>query len=472
MRIPCVVILLLAGAFSAGAQSLKPDRIGLVADGIIHSDKLRTIAGRDVAAGAIASGKKLKPIEATAMAPDLFDIGLRAQLLPYPFSISNTQLETITWSEIKGWTVDNHATAFATFLRSCKAVVRGTPPQHAGQPFYAALQSVCRRAVNSPPLDRAAARNFFERNFRPMRIAPLGEDNGFLTGYYEPIIEGSRVPNAEFKVPLYRTPSGLTKPYYDRAAIEDGALAGRKLEICWLKDPTDLFFAQIQGSAKVKLVEDGRVLRLNYSGHNGWPYTPVGRILIAREIVPKEEMSMDRIREWIEDNPKEGKELRRRNKSYVFFRETGLAEHEQPVGAQGVSLTPGRSIAVDKSIHIYGTPFFIEAELPIDNERSENRFQRLMVAQDTGSAIRGPARADLYFETRDTHVAGRIRHPGQFTILIPRDIDPVIAGSHTPLPRPRPSFGKDQDKVEVAADNPVPDRTNEANTGGKLEQAH
>lgn len=180
---------------------------------------------------------------------------------------------------------------------------------------------------------------------------------------------------------------------------------------------------------------------------------------------------MDRIREWIEDNPKEGKELRRRNKSYVFFRETGLAEHEEPIGAQGISLTPGRSIAVDKSIHIYGTPFFIQAELPIDNVRSENKFQRLMVAQDTGSAIRGPARADLYFETRDIHIAGRIRHPGQFTILIPREIDPVIAGRSTPLPRPRPSFGKVEEVAEVAAEKTARDLNKEANTGLNPEQA-
>jgi membrane-bound lytic murein transglycosylase A len=282
-----------------------------------------------------------------------------------------------------------------------------------------------------------------------MRIAPLGDENGFLTGYYEPIIEGSRDRSAEYNVPLYRTPperaKGNSGQFYDRAAIEDGALAGRKLEICWLKDPTDLFFAQIQGSARVKL-EDGRVLRLNYSGHNGWKYTPIGRILVDREIVPKEEMSMDRIREWIQANPKEGKELRRKNKSYVFFRETGLAEHEEPIGAQGVPLTPGRSIAVDKSIHIYGTPFFIDAKLPIDGERCENSFRRLMVSQDTGGAIRGPARADLYFGAGDGHaqVAGRIRHPGQFVMLIPREIDPVIAGRNTPLPRPRPSFAGDE----------------------------
>jgi membrane-bound lytic murein transglycosylase A len=419
-----------------------------------------------------------------------------------PFQISNTQLETAAWSELNGWATDDHKAAFATFLNSCNAIVRGTPPGRAGQPFYSALQSVCRRAVAARPRDSDAAQIFFEQNFRPMRIAPLGESNGFLTGYYEPIIVGSRVANDEFNVPIYRTPPNLalrvppkkavaglsnwrrfahrdTRFYYDRTAIEEGALSGRNLEICYLKDPTDLFFAQIQGSARIKLA-DGSVMRLNYDSHNGWPYTPIGRILIERNAVPKDEMSMDRIREWMQANPDEGKELRRRNKSFVFFRETGLSELEEPMGAQGISLTPGRSIAVDKNIHVYGTPFFIEAELPIESEKSVSKFQRLMVSQDTGGAIIGPARADLYWGAGDepAHIAGRIRHPGQFTMLIPREIDPVVAGAHTPLPRPRPVFAKVEDKPEKTSEKPAQDQKSEkpareqkkeANTGRKPE---
>ena len=185
-------------------------------------------------------------------------------------------------------------------------------------------------------------------------------------------------------------------PYYDRAEIEDGAIAGRGLEICWLKNQTDLLFAQIQGSARVRL-EDGSTIRINYDAHNGYPYTAVGRILIDRGIIPKEQMSMQKIREWMDQNPDGAKELRRQNRSYVFFREVQLSDKDEAVGAQGVPLTPGRSIAVDKSLHVYGTPFFIEGELPIESEQSKTPFRRLMIAQDTGSAITGPARADLYF---------------------------------------------------------------------------
>jgi membrane-bound lytic murein transglycosylase A len=374
-----------------------------------------------------------------------------ADRLPAWFRLPGAQFKPVTWNELVGWQEDDHAAAFVAFLKSCNVIVEGGPPRPAARPFYAALRAVCRRALKQPAADREAARVFFESNFHPVRIMPRGQSEGFLTGYYEPIIEGSRQPNGKFTVPLYRTPPDLRKPYFDRAKIEDGVLAGRNLEICWLKDPTDLFFAQIQGSARVKL-EDGRILRLNYSSQNGWPYTPIGAILIRREIVPREEMSMQRIREWIEANPKEGRELRRRNKSFVFFRETGYDETEEPVGAQGVHLTPGRSIAVDRFIHVYGTPFFIEAELPLDGERCENPLRRLWIAQDTGGAIRGPARADLYFGAGDGHaaVAGRIRHPGRFTMLVPRDIEqrPVFA------PRRRPP--------ETPSDQPAVDQNPEA----------
>src|SRR5690606_29814845 len=142
-------------------------------------------------------------------------------------------------------------------------------------------------------------------------------------------------------------------------------------------------------------LDTGGTLRLNYAARNGLPYYPVGRDLIERNIIPKEEMSMDRLRAWMAANPNEARALRRKNRSFVFFRETALADHEQPVGAQGVALTTMRSIAVDKAIHVYGTPFWIEAELPIDSEKPDTRFRRLMIAQDTGSAIVGPARADI-----------------------------------------------------------------------------
>src|SRR5262249_2968562 len=182
-----------------------------------------------------------------------------------------------------------------------------------------------------------------------------------------------------------RTSTGALVPYYDRAAIEDGALDGQHLEICWIKDPTDALFIQIQGSARVRL-EDGVMLRITYDSHNRCPYTAVCRRLIDRKMVTRDEMSMDRIRDWIRANPDGAKELRRQNRSFVFFRVVGLDGDREPIGAQGLSLTPGRSIAVDKALHAYGTPFFIEGDLPIDTAKSNTPLRRLLIAQDTAPA--------------------------------------------------------------------------------------
>jgi membrane-bound lytic murein transglycosylase A len=328
------------------------------------------------------------------------------------------------------------------------------------------LRDPCRAAKALDISDGAKARAFFEQHFLPLRISRLGEGEGFVTGYYEPVIDGSRTQTDVYTVPVYRRPSNLfvrgfkqsavglpnkgevfrkigrrkLVPYYDRAEIEDGKIAGRGLEICWLKNQTDLLFTQIQGSARVRL-EDGSTVRINYDAHNGYPYTAVGRILIDRGIIPKDQMSMQRIREWMDQNPDGANELRRQNRSYVFFREVQLSDKDEAVGAQGVPLTPGRSIAVDKSLHVYGTPFFIEGELPIESERSKTPFRRLMIAQDTGSAITGPARADLYFGAgaEAGRLSGRLRNNMRFAMLVPRSLDPVARGRKMPLPDARPS---------------------------------
>src|SRR4051812_5778872 len=199
---------------------------------------------------------------------------------------------------------------------------------------------------------------------------------------------------------------------------------------------------QIQGSARVKL-EDGTTLRINYDSHNGYSYTAVGRILIERNLVPREEMSMQRIRDWMTANPDQAPELRSMNRSFVFFRITGLSAEGEPLGAQGVPLTPGRSIAVDR-VHQYGTPFFIEADLPLEGRKAYSPFRRLMIAQDTGSAIVGPARADLYWGAGEEagRIAGRIRHPGRFVMLLPRELDIAAAGREAPLPLPKPKLAE------------------------------
>jgi membrane-bound lytic murein transglycosylase A len=358
-----------------------------------------------------------------------------------PMKLKRAHVELLSFPDLKGWGQDDHAAAYGAFLKSCGAILSGTKAMRAARPMYGGLYKVCERAHALGPLKDGQARTFFETHFRPYRIAPPGETQGFFTGYYETEVEGSRVKTAEFKFPFYKNPGPTLAGAYDRARIEDGALAGKGLEICWAKNPVDVFFAQIQGSTRVKL-QDGKLLRLNYIAHNGMPYTAVGRYLIDKGYISREEMSMDRIRAWMDANPDEAKQLRRTNRSYVFFAETDLGEHTAIEGAQGVTLTPERSLAVDKSIHVYGTPIWVDADLPIESEAPDTPFRRLLIAQDTGSAIVGAARADIFFGAGEEigHVAGRIKQHGQFVMLVPRTV--LLQGDSgrpdTPLPKPRP----------------------------------
>jgi membrane-bound lytic murein transglycosylase A len=386
--------------------------------------------------------------------------------LAWPLEISGSQYAPVAWSDIAGWSEDDHLKAYQAFRLSCRPISAQSKPPADPKALGTSLRDPCRAARSLDISDGVKARAFFEEHFLPLRISRLGEGEGFVTGYYEPIIDGSRTQTDVYNVPVYRRPSNLfvrgarpssaglpnkgqvfrkigrrkLVPYYDRAEIEDGAIAGRGLEICWLKNQTDLLFTQIQGSARVRL-EDGSTIRINYDAHNGYPYTPIGRILIERNIIPKDQMSMQKIREWMEQNPDGANELRRQNRSYVFFREVQLSDKDEAVGAQGVPLTPGRSIAVDKALHVYGTPFFIEGELPIETQLSRTPFRRLMIAQDTGSAIVGPARADLYLGAglEAGKVSGRLRHNMRFVILVPKSLDPAARGRKMPIPDPRPS---------------------------------
>ena len=405
-----------------------------------------------------------------------------------PFKLANSQLEPIKWSELAGWRADDHLAAFAAYQTSCQVLLKSQLSDKRG-PVYRALWNLCRSASGVRPQDRNTARAFFEENFQPVRIARLGEAEGLLTGYFEPVVRGSRFPSPEFYVPVYRRPRDLIAagykpgshafpnkgvrigrldeknqlvPHYDRGAIEAGALDGQKLEICWLKDPFDLLAIQIEGSGRV-ILEDGTPLRINYDSHNGYPFTSLSRAFVERNLISREDISMQRIREWMAAHPEEASNVRAANRSYVFFRITGLTNEGEPVGAQGVPLTPGRSIAVDR-LHEYGTPFFIEANLPIDSAKPLSAFGRLMIAQDTGSAIVGPARADLYWGAGDdaARIASRIRHPGRFVMLLPREIDIIETARHVPLPVPKPKVLQlaevkhDKGKVDSAPDEDWP----------------
>ncbi len=393
------------------------------------------------------------------------------------------EYDFVTFADLDGWSGDAQAEVFSGFKRSCEALLKRKDAADV-RPMEKALREVCPRALALPePVDHTAAKKFFEENFRPVRVAKLSEQTGLLTGYYEPEVEGSLTLTEGFTIPLYRRPPELISKarlgrrflragfpstggagmrvgrqivaYHDRAAIEDGALANRGLEIAWLRDPADAFFIQIQGSARIRL-PDGKLIRVNYSAHNGHTFTPIGRNLIATGIVPREEISMETIRMFIAEMPEEGRELMRQNKAFTFFRVIeNLPPDSEAVGAQGLALIKDRSIAVDNKLHVYGSLFWIEADLQLQNTKKGQNFNRLMIAQDTGSAIVGIARADIYFGggAEAGSIAGRIRNPGRFFMLIPNEIDPVrlAAVQDVPNPEPRPVFQKkDPPKTSAA----------------------
>ena len=298
--------------------------------------------------------------------------------LELPLQIAGSQYQPLAWTDIPGWSSDDHLAAFEAFRTSCRPIAaqQGAPPEP--KALGGSLRDPCRFAKRLDLADGAKAKAFFEEHFRPLKISRLGEGEGFVTGYYEPVLEGSRTQSEVYSVPIYRrswnlfvrgttqTSVGLPNkgqvfrkigrrklvPYYDRGEIEDGVLAGRGLEICWLKNQTELLFAQIQGSARIKL-EDGSTVRINYDAHNGYPYTPVGRVLIDRGIIPKEQMSMQKIREWMEQNPDGAKEVRRQNRSYVFFKWAEVDDANDLRVAEYVFSPQGRQSLLEKSMGGY-----------------------------------------------------------------------------------------------------------------------
>jgi membrane-bound lytic murein transglycosylase A len=350
-------------------------------------------------------------------------------------------LEAVAFSDIPGWNDGEQAAAWSALLASCQAL-RGRD----------AWRGVCADAAALPVSDDAAARRFLEARFVPWRVAnPDGSVDGLVTGYYEPLLRGSRVKRAPFLFPLYGPPDDLLTidlsavapelknlrlrgrvqgrrvvPYYSRAEIESGAapLAGK--EIVWVDDAIEAFLLQIQGSGRVQL-DKGPVIRLGFADQNGHPYQAIGRYLVDRGELQLGDASMQNIRAWAAAHPDRLPELLNQNPSYVFFRELPLADPASgPIGALGVPLTPQRSIAVDARSVPLGAPVFISTVWP----NADLPLNRLVFAQDTGGAIRGAVRADFFwgFGSEAGGQAGRMRQQGRMWVLLPKDMKPAGAG--------------------------------------------
>jgi membrane-bound lytic murein transglycosylase A len=356
--------------------------------------------------------------------------------------IRGAKLVPLAFSDLPGWGADDHGAALATFRRSCAAIVADTPELRSAQPPDPRLVLACREALALP--DEAAAQTFFESGFRAFEVRP---DSGktLLTGYFEPEYEGSLTPTDIFSTPLLERPDDLVtlepgqafpgldptlqaarrseeglRPYPDRAAIETGALGDRARPIVYLR-PAEAFIIHVQGSARI-LLSEGGTLRVAYAGRNGQPYSSIGRLIVERGHVPLAEMSLERMLAWLGKHPAEGREIMRSNRSYIFFRRADeLDPADGPIGGAGIPLTPGRSLAIDRNLWSYGLPVWLEGKLPLPKGGSEP-LRRLMVAQDTGSAILGPARGDFFFGTGAPAgaLAGLMRYPVRFVVLWPR----------------------------------------------------
>jgi membrane-bound lytic murein transglycosylase A len=328
----------------------------------------------------------------------------------------------VAWHDLPGWKADTLQAAWPALLSSCQR-----PPP--------AWTQLCAKARQNPPRGDAQVRDWLMRNLQPYRVESReGVASGLITGYYEPLIEARRKPGGAFSVALYSPPADLAtrRPYWTRQQLDtlpaaQASLRGR--EIAYVADPLDALVLQIQGSGRLSITEtDGsrRMARLAYAGHNDHPYRSVGRWLIDQGELPAGQASWPAIKAWAQGNPARIDELLWANPRYVFFREEPLPDPAiGPRGAQGVSLTPGRSIAVDPKSVPYGTLVWIDTTKPLSN----TPLRRLVVAQDTGSAIVGPVRADYFWGWGDgaAEQAGRMRQPLRMWVLWPREpISPAV----------------------------------------------
>ncbi len=342
-----------------------------------------------------------------------------------------------------GWGQDDLKTATTAIDRSCSRILK-TPPERAFARFeqggtYKEWQRTCKAFAAIDHSSSAALKSYFETHFQPWEATAEGAHIGLFTGYYESSLKGSRKKTGRYQYPLYKRPadlvmvdlgefrddlkgrriagrviSGKLKGYEDRAAITKGAWPHNDQVLVWVDDPVDAFFVQIQGSGVVAL-DDGGVMRIGYAGQNGHPYYAIGRELIERGALKKEEVSMQSIRAWLNKHPLEAAEIMNTNASYVFFRE----QKQGATGAEGVVLTAGRSLAIDHSKLPYGVPVWVDIAPP---KEGVGPIRRLMMAQDTGGAIRGAVRGDVYwgYGPQAESLAGAMKSKGRYWLLLPK----------------------------------------------------
>lgn len=355
-------------------------------------------------------------------------------------------LAKVGYDDLPGWKQDAVGAAIPSLLRSCKKIAKLADDKPLGGQVEVTAgdwRKVCELAKRIDPDDHEAARAMFEAQLVPHAASAGDDPQGRFTGYYEAWMNGSMKRRGKYQTPLYKAPPDLVtinladmsrsrkgrlygrvikkrlKPYFSRGEIMDGALEG--YELLYVDDPIDAFFAQVQGSGRVKL-DDGTEIRAAYAGKNGRAYTAIGRVLIAEGHLTRKTVSMQSIRDYLKANPDRQDEIFRQNDGFVFFK---INKGPGPYGSQGVVLTPGRSVAIDREFIPHTTPVFIDTMGPVAGEDREAPFQQLLIAQDTGGAIKGPVRGDIYFGGDEAAAdrAGRMKGTGRYYLLLPRKPD-------------------------------------------------
>ncbi|MCW8407879.1 murein transglycosylase A [Legionella sp. PATHC035] len=367
----------------------------------------------------------------------------------WPMKKPFTLFRQADFDRLPGWKSADLKKSLQTFQTSCRAFIKQNPEQIVGTDHINLQvkdwQPACNAALKISPTAEKEVRQFFETWFTPVEFTDTGEKPGLFTGYYVPAIKGSYTKSKKFHVPLYETPDDLVTsdlglffndlknrsivgrlegkklvPYYTRAQINRGALKGKARVLVWINSPIDRLFLEIQGSGVIEL-DDGQKLYVGYDAQNGAPYTAIAGVLIKKGVMTKDNASMQAIKRYLEAHPKQMDKVINKNKSFVFFRKMteGVA-----LGSQGVALTPGYSLAIDKQWIPMGAPLWLTTTRPDSTNPDENKpLQRLMIAQDTGGAIRGKVRGDVFWGggEKATLIAGHMKNHGHYWILLPKN---------------------------------------------------
>lgn len=334
--------------------------------------------------------------------------------------VETTQPHLVALTQLPGWSDDTAFEAYPVMAESCAAMAKISaekPAALGGSPVEwqdgcAAIDTMKAMMVADP---HATLRDILAVHF--VALDPGAGTRALVTGYYEPLLDGSRIKDAAHPYPLYRLPPDPTR--FDRAEIDAGALADQGLELLWVSDPVDAFFLQVQGSGRVRL-PDGAIIRVGFAGTNERDYVSIGRAMVDAGIMTKEEVSLATIRAYLSAHPDEVMGWLHRNPRFVFFRDMGASPDVGPLGALGVPLTPGRSVAVDPDFVPLGLPLWLDTTRPDTGAP----LQRIVVAQDKGGAIKGAGRLDLFWGAGDEaeQLAGEMKQPGQYWIIVPRRV--------------------------------------------------